>query len=119
MIITYFLYSPMQTHYVISEGQSDLDVKQNSSLSSEVQVGVSQPPAHTDTLESQTSSQQQTTQYIITTTTNGNGSSEVHITKPRTFSAEHEWISLVVSFACTCNRPWKPRYMGILELNIF
>ncbi|XP_040981422.1 PR domain zinc finger protein 10 isoform X7 [Aquila chrysaetos chrysaetos] len=79
-----------QTHYVISEGQSDLDVKQNSSLSSEVQVGVSQPPAHTDTLESQTSSQQQTTQYIITTTTNGNGGSEVHITKPRTFSAEHE-----------------------------
>ncbi|KAM9657256.1 PR domain zinc finger protein 10 isoform 4-T5 [Morphnus guianensis] len=79
-----------QTHYVISEGQSDLDVKQNSSLSSEVQVGVSQPPAHTDTLESQTSGQQQTTQYIITTTTNGNGGSEVHITKPRTFSAEHE-----------------------------
>ncbi|XP_075029148.1 PR domain zinc finger protein 10 isoform X4 [Calonectris borealis] len=79
-----------QTHYVISEGQPDLDVKQNSSLSGEVQVGVSQPPAHTDTLESQTSSQQQTTQYIITTTTNGNGGSEVHITKPRTFSAEHE-----------------------------
>ncbi|XP_075377492.1 PR domain zinc finger protein 10 isoform X4 [Mycteria americana] len=79
-----------QTHYVISEGQPDLDVKQSSSLSSEVQVGVSQPPAHTDTLESQTSSQQQTTQYIITTTTNGNGGSEVHITKPRTFSAEHE-----------------------------
>ncbi|XP_055675222.1 PR domain zinc finger protein 10 isoform X5 [Falco peregrinus] len=79
-----------QTHYVISEGQPDLDVKQNSSLSSEVQVGVSQPPAHTDSLEPQTSGQQQTTQYIITTTTNGNGSSEVHITKPRTFSAEHE-----------------------------
>uniref|UniRef100_A0A8C2T6C7 PR domain zinc finger protein 10 n=1 Tax=Coturnix japonica TaxID=93934 RepID=A0A8C2T6C7_COTJA len=79
-----------QTHYVISEGQPDLDVKQNSSLSSEVQVGVSQPPTHTDTLESQTSNQQQTTQYIITTTTNGNGGSEVHITKPRTFSAEHE-----------------------------
>ncbi|NXY49852.1 PRD10 protein, partial [Ceuthmochares aereus] len=71
-----------QTHYVISEGQPDLDVKQNSSLSSEVPVGVSQPPAHTDTLESQTSNQQQTTQYIITTTTNGNGGSEVHITKP-------------------------------------
>uniref|UniRef100_A0A8B9E402 PR domain zinc finger protein 10 n=1 Tax=Anser cygnoides TaxID=8845 RepID=A0A8B9E402_ANSCY len=79
-----------QTHYVISEGQPDLDVKQNSSLSGEVQVGVSQPPAHADTLESQTSNQQQTTQYIITTTTNGNGGSEVHITKPRTFSAEHE-----------------------------
>ncbi|NXE15624.1 PRD10 protein, partial [Lophotis ruficrista] len=71
-----------QTHYVISEGQPDLDVKQNSSLSSEVQVGASQPPAHADTLESQTSSQQQTTQYIITTTTNGNGGSEVHIAKP-------------------------------------
>ncbi|KFO81872.1 PR domain zinc finger protein 10, partial [Cuculus canorus] len=71
-----------QTHYVISEGQPDLDIKQNSSLSSEVPVGVSQPPAHTDTLESQTSNQQQTTQYIITTTTNGNGGSEVHITKP-------------------------------------
>ncbi|XP_030320613.1 PR domain zinc finger protein 10 isoform X3 [Calypte anna] len=80
-----------QTHYVISEGQPELDVKQNSSLSSEVRVGVSQPPSHTDPLESQTSSQQQqTTQYIITTTTNGNGGSEVHITKPRTFSAEHE-----------------------------
>lgn len=87
----------MQTHYVISEGQPDLDVKQNSSLSSEVQVGVSQPPTHTDTLESQTSNQQQTTQYIITTTTNGNGGSEVHITKPRTFSAEHEWRSIGVS----------------------
>ncbi|MGH0181987.1 UNVERIFIED_CONTAM: hypothetical protein FKN15_008205 [Acipenser sinensis] len=30
----------------------------------------------------QTTNQQQTTQYIITTTTNGNGNSEVHITKP-------------------------------------
>ncbi|XP_032658216.1 PR domain zinc finger protein 10 isoform X3 [Chelonoidis abingdonii] len=79
-----------QTHYVISEGQPDLDVKQNSSLSSGVQVGVSQPSAHCDPLESQTTNQQQTTQYIITTTTNGNGGSEVHITKPRTFSTEHE-----------------------------
>ncbi|KAM9113901.1 PR domain zinc finger protein 10 isoform 3-T5 [Pangshura tecta] len=79
-----------QTHYVISEGQPDLDVKQNSSLSSGVQVGVSQPSAHCDPLESQTANQQQTTQYIITTTTNGNGGSEVHITKPRTFSTEHE-----------------------------
>ncbi|XP_039352569.1 PR domain zinc finger protein 10 isoform X5 [Mauremys reevesii] len=79
-----------QTHYVISEGQPDLDVKQNSSLSSGVQVGVSQPSAHCDPLESQTTNQQQTTQYIITTTTNGNGGSEVHITKPRTFSTEQE-----------------------------
>ncbi|NXK16859.1 PRD10 protein, partial [Arenaria interpres] len=71
-----------QTHYVISEGQPDLDVKQNSSLPSEVQVGVSQPPAHTDSLESQAGSQQPTTQYIITTTTNGSGGSEVHIAKP-------------------------------------
>lgn len=109
----------MQTHYVISEGQPDLDVKQNSSLSSEVQVGVSQPPAHADTLESQTSNQQQTTQYIITTTTNGNGGSEVHITKPRTFSAEHEWRSLALSFACTFHLPQKPKYMGVLELNMF
>ncbi|NWU96946.1 PRD10 protein, partial [Upupa epops] len=72
-----------QTHYVISEGQSDLDVKQNSSLSGDVQVGVSQTPAPTaHTLESPASSQQQqTTEYIITTTTNGNGGSEVHITK--------------------------------------
>ncbi|KAM4646409.1 PR domain zinc finger protein 10 isoform 8-T10 [Amazona ochrocephala] len=79
-----------QTHYVISEGQPDLEAKQNSSLPSEVQVGVSQPPVPTDTLESQTSTQQPTTQYIITTTTNGSGGSEVHISKPRTFSAEHE-----------------------------
>ncbi|XP_059575694.1 PR domain zinc finger protein 10 isoform X2 [Alligator mississippiensis] len=79
-----------QTHYVMSEGQTDLDVKQNSSLSSGVQVGVSQPSAHSDPLEAQATNQQQTTQYIITTTTNGNGGSEVHITKPRTFPAEHE-----------------------------
>ncbi|NXS57578.1 PRD10 protein, partial [Brachypteracias leptosomus] len=71
-----------QTHYVISEGQPDLDVKQSSSLPGEVQVDVPQPPAHTDTLESPTSSQQQTTQYIITTTTNRSGGSEVHIAKP-------------------------------------
>ncbi|XP_068028448.1 PR domain zinc finger protein 10 isoform X9 [Anomalospiza imberbis] len=79
-----------QTHYVISEGQPDLDGKPNSSLSGEVRVGVSQPTVHTDPLESQTSNQQQTTQYIITTTTNGSGGSEVHISKHRTFSAEHE-----------------------------
>ena len=102
----------MQTHYVISEGQPDLDVKQNPSLSSEVQVGVSQPPAHTDTLESQASGQQPTTQYIITTTTNGSGGSEVHITKPRTFSAEHEWRSLVVALACTCHLSPKAQIHG-------
>lgn len=87
----------LQTHYVMSEGQTDLDVKQNSSLSSGVQVGVSQPSAHSDPLEAQATNQQQTTQYIITTTTNGNGGSEVHITKPRTFPAEHEWRNPSVS----------------------
>ncbi|XP_076968553.1 PR domain zinc finger protein 10 isoform X3 [Tamandua tetradactyla] len=66
-------------HYVLSESQPELEEKQSSALSSGVQV---QPSAHSDTLDSQTTSQQQTTQYIITTTTNGNGGSEVHITKP-------------------------------------
>ncbi|XP_034789955.2 PR domain zinc finger protein 10 isoform X4 [Pan paniscus] len=66
-------------HYVLSESQSELEEKQTSALSGGVQV---QPPAHSDSLDPQTTSQQQTTQYIITTTTNGNGSSEVHITKP-------------------------------------
>ncbi|KAM4652729.1 PR domain zinc finger protein 10 isoform 1-T2 [Discoglossus pictus] len=62
-----------QTHYVISEGQSDLEMKKNSSLTEEL----SQNPDH---LEQQTSNPSQTTQYIITT--NMNGSSEVHISKP-------------------------------------
>ncbi|XP_011908793.1 PREDICTED: PR domain zinc finger protein 10 isoform X8 [Cercocebus atys] len=66
-------------HYVLSESQPELEEKQTSALSGGVQV---QPPAHSDSLDPQTTSQQQTTQYIITTTTNGNGSSEVHITKP-------------------------------------
>ncbi|XP_037697885.1 PR domain zinc finger protein 10 isoform X2 [Choloepus didactylus] len=66
-------------HYVLSESQPELEEKQTSALSSGVQV---QPSAHSDPLDSQTTSQPQTTQYIITTTTNGNGSSEVHITKP-------------------------------------
>ncbi|XP_053450941.1 PR domain zinc finger protein 10 isoform X1 [Nycticebus coucang] len=66
-------------HYVLSESQPELEEKQTSALSGGVQV---QPSAHSDSLDSQTASQQQTTQYIITTTTNGNGSSEVHITKP-------------------------------------
>ncbi|XP_005226901.1 PR domain zinc finger protein 10 isoform X2 [Bos indicus] len=64
-------------HYVLSESQSELEEKQASALSGGVQV---QPAAHSD-LDPQTTSQQPT-QYIITTTTNGNGSSEVHITKP-------------------------------------
>ncbi|KAL8173725.1 UNVERIFIED_CONTAM: PR domain zinc finger protein 10 [Gekko kuhli] len=71
-----------QTHYVISGGQSELDVKPNLSLSSGVEVGLAQPSTHSEPLESPTANQQQTTQYIITTTTNGNGSNEVHIEKP-------------------------------------
>ncbi|XP_059269826.1 PR domain zinc finger protein 10 isoform X2 [Mustela nigripes] len=65
-------------HYVLSESQPELEEKQASALSAGVQV---QPATHSD-LDPQTTSQQQSTQYIITTTTNGNGSSEVHITKP-------------------------------------
>ncbi|NXC28158.1 PRD10 protein, partial [Campylorhamphus procurvoides] len=70
-----------QTHYVISEGQPELEGKPSSALPSEVQVGVPQPAAPPDSLEPQPSSQQPTTQYIITTSTAG-GSSEVHISKP-------------------------------------
>lgn len=70
---------PLQGHYVLSESQPELEEKQTAALSGGVQV---QPSAHSDSLDSQSSSQQQTTQYIITTTTNGNGDSEVHITKP-------------------------------------
>ncbi|XP_032724822.1 PR domain zinc finger protein 10 isoform X5 [Lontra canadensis] len=65
-------------HYVLSESQPELEEKQASALSAGVQV---QQATHSD-LDPQTTSQQQSTQYIITTTTNGNGSSEVHITKP-------------------------------------
>ncbi|XP_036049257.1 PR domain zinc finger protein 10 isoform X4 [Onychomys torridus] len=66
-------------HYVLSESQPELEEKQTSTFSGAVQV---QPSTHSDSLDSTSPSQQQTTQYIITTTTNGNGSSEVHITKP-------------------------------------
>ncbi|XP_023139354.2 PR domain zinc finger protein 10 [Amphiprion ocellaris] len=62
------------THYVISEGQSELETKQT--------VPQSTTQAHTEHLEQQPANQQATTQYIITTTTNGSGTSEVHITKP-------------------------------------
>ncbi|KAM6973743.1 PR domain zinc finger protein 10 [Aplochiton taeniatus] len=70
---------PMKTtHYVISEGQGELEAKQ---------VSVPQGTTETEHLErqqqqEQPANQQATTQYIITTTTNGNGASEVHITKP-------------------------------------
>lgn len=57
------------THYVISEGQADLEAKQTQSSTQ----------GHTELVES--ANQQAPTQYIITTTTNGNAS-EVHITKP-------------------------------------
>lgn len=62
------------THYVISEGQAELDGKQV----------VPQPATqtHSEHLETQSTNQPATTQYIITTTTNGSGASEVHITKP-------------------------------------
>ncbi|KPP68358.1 PR domain zinc finger protein 10-like [Scleropages formosus] len=63
------------THYVISEGQTELDSKQAAVVQSASQV-------HPDQLDQQPAGQQATTQYIITTTTNGNGASEVHITKP-------------------------------------
>ncbi|KAI1893664.1 hypothetical protein AGOR_G00126030 [Albula goreensis] len=63
------------THYVISEGQADLDSKQAAIAPNPTQV-------HPDQLEQPSANQQATTQYIITTTTNGNGDSEVHITKP-------------------------------------
>ncbi|XP_016375879.1 PR domain zinc finger protein 10-like isoform X1 [Sinocyclocheilus rhinocerous] len=63
------------THYVISEGQTELDGKQVNVPSTAAQV-------HPDPLEQLAVSQQTTTQYIITTTTNGTGASEVHITKP-------------------------------------
>ncbi len=65
----------LQTHYVISEGQTELDGKQVNVPSSAAQV-------HLDPMEQPAISQQTTTQYIITTTTNGAGASEVHITKP-------------------------------------
>uniref|UniRef100_G1SKB0 PR domain zinc finger protein 10 n=1 Tax=Oryctolagus cuniculus TaxID=9986 RepID=G1SKB0_RABIT len=66
-------------HYVLSESQPELEEKQTSALSGGVQV---QASAQSEALDAQPTSQQQTTQYIITTTTNGNGDSEVHITKP-------------------------------------
>ncbi|XP_072094597.1 PR domain zinc finger protein 10 isoform X4 [Mobula birostris] len=58
-----------QTHYVISEGQTEMDLKQNSRLDV--------PQTQTDT-----SLQQQNAQFIITSTANGNGTTEVPITKP-------------------------------------
>ncbi|KAG5269059.1 hypothetical protein AALO_G00197830 [Alosa alosa] len=56
------------THYVISEGQAELEGKPSGAAASGTQT-------HPESLE-----QPPPTQYIITTTTNG--SNEVHITKP-------------------------------------
>lgn len=71
------------THYVISDGQSELEPKQVS------QVPQTPPPGHIDHAPEQEQQQQQpanqqpNTQYIITTTTNGGSvTSEVHIAKP-------------------------------------
>ncbi|XP_067826896.1 PR domain zinc finger protein 10 [Heptranchias perlo] len=60
-----------QTHYVISEGQPELDLKQNAA----VRLGV--PQTQTDS-----ALQQQNAQFIITSTANGNGTTEGPITKP-------------------------------------
>lgn len=65
----------LQTHYVISEGQTELDNKQDNVPPTTIEV-------NTDSLEQPSASQQATTQYIIKTTTNGSGASEVQITKP-------------------------------------
>nr|XP_043888254.1 PR domain zinc finger protein 10 isoform X3 [Solea senegalensis] len=62
------------THYVISEGQTELETKQT--------VSQSTTQTHAEHLDQQATGQQGTTQYIITTTTNGSGTNEVHITKP-------------------------------------
>ncbi|KAI5620317.1 PR domain zinc finger protein 10 isoform X1 [Silurus asotus] len=63
------------THYVISEGQTELDNKQDNAPPTTTEV-------NGDPLEQPSASQQSTTQYIIKTTTNGSGASEVQITKP-------------------------------------
>ncbi|KAJ8402154.1 hypothetical protein AAFF_G00370190 [Aldrovandia affinis] len=63
------------THYVISEGQAELDPKTATVVQASAQL-------QADQLEQQPPDQQGATQYIITTTTNGNGASQVQITKP-------------------------------------
>ncbi|KAG8568100.1 hypothetical protein GDO81_013888 [Engystomops pustulosus] len=64
----------VKTHYVISDAQTDLEMKKATALTEEVTT-------NQDHME-QTSANSQTTQYIITTTTKMNGSSEMHIGKP-------------------------------------
>ncbi|XP_027855222.1 PR domain zinc finger protein 10 isoform X2 [Xiphophorus couchianus] len=63
-------------HFVISEGQTDLETKQAAPQST------TQTQTQTDHLDPPPATQQAATQYIITTTTNGGGTGEVHITKP-------------------------------------
>ncbi|XP_040287936.1 PR domain zinc finger protein 10 isoform X1 [Bufo bufo] len=65
----------VKTHYVISDGQTDLDMKKAAALTEEVVT-------NQDHMEQTSANPSQTTQYIITTTTNMNGSSEMHIGKP-------------------------------------
>lgn len=65
----------LQTHYVISDGQTELETKQTVEPQDAAQ-------APSEQLEQQTPSQPTTTQYIITTTTNGSSASEVHASKP-------------------------------------
>uniref|UniRef100_A0A8C5BVR3 PR domain zinc finger protein 10 n=1 Tax=Gadus morhua TaxID=8049 RepID=A0A8C5BVR3_GADMO len=69
------------THYVISDGQSDLETKQVSGSQTPPPEQADQPTEQQQQQQQQ-ANQQPTTQYIITTTTNGSGTSEVHITKP-------------------------------------
>ncbi|XP_014841111.1 PREDICTED: PR domain zinc finger protein 10 isoform X2 [Poecilia mexicana] len=61
-------------HFVISDGQADLETKQAAPQSA--------TQTQTDQLDHPPATQQAATQYIITTTTNGSGTGEVHITKP-------------------------------------
>ncbi|KAM3923285.1 PR domain zinc finger protein 10 [Leptodactylus fuscus] len=63
----------VKTHYVISDGQTDLEMKK-ATLTEEVTT-------NQDHMEQTSANPSQTTQYIITTT-NMNGSSEMHIGKP-------------------------------------
>uniref|UniRef100_M3ZZW6 PR domain zinc finger protein 10 n=1 Tax=Xiphophorus maculatus TaxID=8083 RepID=M3ZZW6_XIPMA len=65
-------------HFVISEGQTDLETKQAAPQS----TTQTQTQTQTDHLDPPPATQQAATQYIITTTTNGGGTGEVHITKP-------------------------------------
>lgn len=80
----------LQTHYVISEGQTELETKQTAPQST--------TQGQVEHLEQQPANQQATTQYIITTTTNGSGTSEVHITKPWTVPTT-VWSSMYTSAA--------------------